>query len=53
MTNWLSRWFYPCELSRVEVVKQLFALSVIRPPKPHRNLVLVRGARDVWRRKVA
>lgn len=44
----LQSWWYPRDLSRVEVVKALFELPVIRPVKPNRNLILVRGARDVW-----
>jgi hypothetical protein len=53
MLTRLYRWWYPEELSRVEVIKRLYAMPVIRPVKPHRNLILIRGSRDVFKRKVA
>ena len=42
----LHRWFRGRELSRVEVVKALFALDVIRPekPKPQRPKIRSYGA---------
>lgn len=47
----LHHWFRGRDLSRVEVVKALFALPVIRPPKPPINLVLHRSRSDVWGKK--